>query len=91
MYLDTHVVVWLYAGEVSRFSKKALAAIEEEDLFISPVVVLELQYLNEINRITAAAPLIVETLAASIGLTVADTPFREVVMEALSGYVHLTV
>ena len=84
MHLDTHAVVWLYAGETDRFSDKALKAIETEDLFVSPAVILELQYLREIERLTADAPLIIETLSASIGLEVADTPFREVVMEALT-------
>ena len=84
MHLDTHAVVWLYAGETDRFSDKALKAIETEDLFVSPAVILELQYLREIERLTADSSLIIETLSASIGLEVADTPFREVVMEALT-------
>ena len=84
MHLDTHAVVWLYAGETNRFSDKALKAIETEDLFVSPAVILELQYLREIERLTADSSLIIETLSASIGLEVADTPFREVVMEALT-------
>lgn len=84
MHLDTHAVVWLYSGDLSKFSQKALDAIETDDIYISPAVILELQYLREIERITVNAPLIIETLSASIGLTVADTPFREVIMEALT-------
>jgi len=83
IHLDTHVVVWLYAGEVDRFPESIRKAMEEDDLCVSPAVVLELQYLREIGRISADASLILETLAASVGLTVADTPFREVIMEAL--------
>lgn len=84
IHLDTHVVVWLYAGETNRFPKSAREAMEADDLCISPAVILELQYLREIGRISADAPLILETLAASVGITVADTPFREVIMEALA-------
>jgi len=84
IHLDTHVVVWLYANMIDRFPHPVLAAMEEDDLCVSPVVFMELQYLREIGRISVDAPLILETLAASIGVTVSDTAFREVVMEALS-------
>ena len=84
IHLDTHVIVWLYAGEIDRFPTSACEAMESDDLTVSPVVGMELQYLREVGRISTDAPLMLETLAASIGLTVADTPFREVVMEALS-------
>jgi PIN domain nuclease of toxin-antitoxin system len=83
IHLDTHVVVWLYAGEIDRFPAAGHTAMEDEDLCVSPAVIMELQYLQEIGRISADSPLILETLAASVGLTVADTPFHEVVMEAL--------
>ena len=83
IHLDTHVVVWLYANEIERLPIPVRAVLEEDDLCVSPAVIMELQYLREIGRITADAPLIIETLAASIGLTVADTPFHEVVVEAL--------
>jgi len=47
IYLDTHVVVWLYSGELSLLSEKACQLIEENELLISPLVLLELQYLFE--------------------------------------------
>lgn len=84
MHLDTHVVVWLYANQTGSFSPKALELIESEELAISPMVLLEIQYLNEIGRITAVAPLIYEYLSAAIGLQVSSSPFSEVVLEALS-------
>lgn len=84
IHLDTHAVVWLYAGEVERFPESTREVMEQDDLCVSPAVVLELQYLREIDRISAEASLIMETLAGSVGLTMADTPFREVIMEALT-------
>ncbi len=47
-------------------------------------MILDLQYLREAGKIATDAPRIVETLTASIGLAVADTPFRQVVAEGLS-------
>jgi len=54
IYLDTHIVVWLYAGLSDRFSDLAKSLIDSHDLYISPMVRLELKYLNEIGRITAS-------------------------------------
>ncbi|MCK4765175.1 MAG: hypothetical protein KAW12_23450 [Candidatus Aminicenantes bacterium] len=44
-FLDTHIVVWLYQGDFSLLSKEAKQTIEKDDIFISPLVSLELQYL----------------------------------------------
>ena len=51
IYLDTHVVVWLYAGLIERVSQKARDLISAQDLAISPMVSLELAYLQETGRI----------------------------------------
>ncbi len=52
IYLDTHIVVWLYAGLTAKLSDCAKHLINENELYISPIVRLELQYLYEIGRIT---------------------------------------
>ncbi len=83
IYLDTHVVVWLYAGLTEKFSALARRLINEEDLHISPVVRLELQYLFEIGRVTVGPETIVEDLSSSIGLQVCTRPFNRVVTQAM--------
>lgn len=82
IYLDTHVVVWLYAGQLERFSDEIQSLLNEHDLLISPIVQLELQYLHEIERITVDAQTILTDLAARIGLKISDKPFQAVVGEA---------
>ena len=82
IYLDTHVVLWLCEGLVERLSKTAHRTIEENDLLISPMVRLELQYLFETKRCTRAAHLIIGELQSEIALTVCDLPFDEVVRKA---------
>lgn len=84
MYLDTHVVVWLYAGELDRFPTSASELIEENDLLISPAVLLELQFLKEIKRITADPMLVFQTLEETIGLQLCHLDFSKVVIGALS-------
>jgi PIN domain nuclease of toxin-antitoxin system len=82
-YLDTHVIVWLYAGEVSRLSEKAKEMIEAHELYFSPLVELELKYLHEIKKITVDASDILKELSASIGLKTAHQPFSLVINQAL--------
>ena len=83
IYLDTHIVVWLYAGLAEKLSNKAIDAIENNQLLISPIVQLELQYLKEINRITVNSALIIETLNCSIGLKICDLSFLHVITESI--------
>ena len=82
-YVDTHVAVWLYSGQLARLSVNARAAIEESDLLVSPAVLLELEYLKEIGRILPHGRRIVSTLSRQVGLKVCDLPFVEVVEGAL--------
>ncbi len=83
-YLDTHAVAALYQGDLSPFSAVALRVIdEEEDLRISPMVLLELEYLREIKRIKVPARRIVDSLAAEIGLKICDASFADVARKAL--------
>ena len=82
IYLDTHVVAWLYSGELDRLSPCAGERIEAEDVLISPMVVLELTYLYEIDRLLVDAPVIIGSLEATIGLRVCTLPFHRLVMEA---------
>lgn len=72
--LDTHVVAWLYAGEVDRLSGTARRAIDADVLVISPLVRLELTFLHEIGRLRVAGGPIVDDLAGRIGVTVSDVP-----------------
>ncbi len=82
--LDTHVVLWLFAGEVQRFPSGVKRLMDESELAISPIVELELAYLHEIGRVTETAPTIVGDLSARIGLTVDQIPFGRVCAEASS-------
>lgn len=84
IYLDTHVVAWLYAGLTECLSKKAVELIENNDLYISPMVMLELQYLKEIGRLNAEPALMCENLAGSIGLQICDRPFLQIITEAMT-------
>lgn len=81
--LDTHVVVWLHAGEIKRFPKPVRTKLDSEELGICPIVLLELEYLNEIDRITVPADRIFADLATEIGLRVMEQSFSVVVRKSL--------
>lgn len=83
-YLDTHVVFALSRRETDEFSRRAQTAIDrEDDLRISPLVLLELEYLHEIKRIKVPAMRMVNKLQEEIGLRVCETPFLRVISQAL--------
>lgn len=83
VYLDTHVVAWLYAGRVELLPTAARDAIDEHALLFSPVVGLELQYLRETDRLTEPAEPILEALSREIGLRPCELPFHEVALAAV--------
>jgi PIN domain nuclease of toxin-antitoxin system len=84
IYLDTHVVVWLYAGLTENLSDVAKSLINEHELYISPIVRLELQYLYEIGRIRVSSDVIVNDLSNSIGLNVCQQDFNLIIDRALN-------
>ena len=82
-YLDTHVVVWLYRGDVELLSRAAQEQIQNKDLLVSPAVILELEYLYEIERLKPTAMKVIEALSREIGLQVCQLPFSTVVKHGL--------
>jgi PIN domain nuclease of toxin-antitoxin system len=84
IYLDTHVVVWLYAGLTEIFGELVRRLINDDEVFISPIARLELQYLYEIQRVKDDEQTIVSDLANRIGLQVCTKPFNPIVTRALA-------
>ena len=82
LYLDTHVVVWLYGGLVEHLSERARKEIDTNDILISPMVELELEYLFESKRTTQHADPNVSYLTRTMGLSVCAQSFGDVVAAA---------
>jgi PIN domain nuclease of toxin-antitoxin system len=80
--LDTHIVVWLYAGTPERLSKSAAEAINNNDLVVSPIVELELTYLFEIGRLVVNGSTIIGDLRQRIGLSLSDASMAAVMQAA---------
>ena len=82
-YLDTHAAVWRYEGDRTKWSDKAAQHIEDEQLFVSPDVLLEIQYLYERRKATVGGPAIIRALERDIGLSVCELTFAAVADSAL--------
>ncbi|MFA6292656.1 MAG: PIN domain-containing protein [Victivallales bacterium] len=83
IYLDTHVVIWLYAGEIDKFPARVIEIFEREEMLISPIVLLEIKYLGEIKKINAEPALVFENLASSVNLKLCNLPFMRIITESI--------
>jgi PIN domain nuclease of toxin-antitoxin system len=83
LYLDTHVVAWLGSGQSKRIARPALRAIDSSELAISPMVLVELEYLYELRKLAKPALAIVEQVEKQLGLAISDQPFLAVANTAL--------
>ena len=63
IYLDTHVLIFLYLGEVRRLGAAARKAIDRDEAVASAASVLELEMLHEIGRLKPTASKLVAALA----------------------------
>ena len=72
IYLDTHVVAWLYAGATGKLSPLAKREIERGELRVAPIVQLELEYLFELQRVRERAAPVLSALQDRMGLAICD-------------------
>lgn len=80
VYLDTHVVVWLYAARADLLSEPARSALNgEDDLRVSPMVLLEIDFLRETGRIASGHSTVYGELHQKLGLRVCELGFSDVI------------
>lgn len=82
IHLDTHVLLWLLAGEHARLPAGVRHLLESEPLGISPMVELELTHLHEIGRLTRPANEVLAEAGPALDLVVSTAPFHRVVLAA---------
>lgn len=82
-YLDTNAAVWLSQGNLGRNSRRALSLAEKAELMLSPMVVLELEYLYELKRTKLHAREILLKLEHEAGVRVCDLAFPALAHVAL--------
>jgi PIN domain nuclease of toxin-antitoxin system len=82
IFLDTHVLVWLYEGFMRNIPENIQHKLETMPLFISPMVQLELNFLYEIKRLTVTSLDIIRYLNIHLGLTTSKVDFHQIIEEA---------
>lgn len=83
-FLDTHITIWLYEKRLDLLSEKAKQFIEKNDLFISPAVKLEIEYLFEIEKIKDNSETICSFLERNIDLKIENSSFLEIIKISLN-------
>lgn len=83
VHLDTHVAVWLAAGEQRRL-RGVQPRLRRGRLFVSPVVLVEMEVLREIGRIRRPVAEVWEILAEDHDVEEAGGDLREVGRHARS-------
>jgi PIN domain nuclease of toxin-antitoxin system len=84
VFLDTNAVIYVHLGDRRLLTRKALDIFDRaEEIQISPMVLLELQFLSEVGRLKFPAGEIVENLETVHGVTVDDLGFAHAVRRAV--------
>ena len=77
--LDTHAALFLHAGELGLFTgpPRTLQLLETEKLCLSPMVLLEMDYLREIGRIHFGSQKILKDLVKDLDVQVSSQGWLE--------------
>jgi len=83
IFIDTNVIVRLYNGDLDLLSASAKKIINNNDVFISPMVTMELEYLFEIQKVKDNAKNVIDYLTEKINLQLDECGFTELIEYAL--------
>jgi PIN domain nuclease of toxin-antitoxin system len=79
IFLDTNIIVRLYNNDINSLSEKIINFINNDDVYVSPVIVLELEYLFEIKRVSYPSTRVMDFLSDAIGLKVDNCDFLKII------------
>lgn len=81
-FIDTHVMIWLISGEIDRISPKAISLIEEKTVLISPISLMEIDYLHEIGRFIWSSNEFLNDFSKKISYIIPDTSFLKIIQQS---------
>lgn len=73
LFLDTHVLVWLFERKKSPFSKNALDLLNQSDLYFPSISFLEINFLKESGKSNFDAENLLDDLLSNINLAFAHS------------------
>lgn len=80
--LDTHIIIWLYSLDFKQFKPEHLRKIEQSELFISPMVRVELGLLYEIDRVNEPPEKVLSDLSKQLNISTFNVDFQSVALAA---------
>ena len=84
IFIDTHVSVWLFQKDLKKFSQNAIRLIENNDIIISAMSILELEFLYEIKRINYPQNEIISYLQNTIDLKISRNSLENITKKAVN-------
>lgn len=81
-HIDTHVALWMAAGDARRRLKPIEAMLRKGPLYLSPLAILELQFLFELGRLGTRVEEVVGVLFEDHGVEEAPGDLREIGRQA---------
>jgi PIN domain nuclease of toxin-antitoxin system len=82
IFIDTHIAVLLANKQISKLSPKSYKLIESEEIYISPISLLELHYLFTIGRIKQNEDAIFSYLKTYLNLQQSSTVIDSLILAA---------
>ena len=82
-YLDTQALVRLALGRPRLIGREASRLIQRAELLISPMVLVELEYLHEIGRLRVRSRDIYTKAEHELGLKLCEIPFAAIAGAAI--------
>ncbi len=82
-YLDTYVAAWLVEGRFKKLTSEARRVIQNASLLISPMVLLEFEYLLEIRRLIVPSTEMAARLRADLNVEICPFPFPQIAQAAV--------
>lgn len=80
--LDTHIIIWLYSLDFKQFKPEHLSKIEQSELYISPMVGIEMSLLFEIDRVEEPPSAVFLELNKRLQIQTIQADFQSIALEA---------
>lgn len=82
-FLDTHAAIFLWEGRTEVFGKASREILERGTLLLSPLVRLELGFLQEVGKLKVDPDLILGSLTADYGVAIRSDPMDDLISLAM--------
>lgn len=82
LFIDTHVAVWLYYGKLDSIPVALQTRLGEGEMLLSPISLLEIDYLHEVKKISQGGKAIYSQLNQDLDINLAAHDWTDVITEA---------